>query len=138
VTAPDLSTTEQQTVDRFGIFAEEELVEQAIVQALDSDDPNDWTPRALAAAAVAALRGPSPAEAGRCGHEAPRVVDGPPVHCALAAGHAGWHRGADGSEWSDRSPADKTTGAPVLLHPGEWRLSRADVVAASEKAEDSQ
>lgn len=43
--------------------------------------------------------------AGRCGARTPGIrLPGPdrtpPVHCALPAGHAGWHKGDDGSEWT--------------------------------------
>jgi hypothetical protein len=30
-------------------------------------------------------------ETGICGHQAPQIVNGPPVFCALRAGHIGWH-----------------------------------------------
>jgi hypothetical protein len=95
MTAPDLSVTEQATVDRFGIFAEEERVDrvtEALSQhgyALIEDEGDgyslvcpcgDWsTPcnrasggkllgarkrhqRHVAEVAIAALRGPSPAD----------------------------------------------------------------------------
>lgn len=36
---------------------------------------------------------------GRCGGEAPRIVNGPPVFCSLRWGHRGWHE--DGAtSWS--------------------------------------
>lgn len=58
MTAPIPTPAEQAVIDRFGIFAEEETVElvaRAIDRALDSDDPDDWMPRGLARAVVAAI-----------------------------------------------------------------------------------
>lgn len=68
---------------------------------------------------------PAENDAGRCGNEAPRLVNGPRVWCRLRADHAGWHRGDDGSEWSAetdtpvrverlRVPTDR-----LLPNPGE-------------------
>ena len=38
---------------------------------------------------------------GRCGQEAPRIVGGVLTFCRLPHGHAGWHKGDDGSEWNE-------------------------------------
>ncbi len=52
------------------------------------------------AAARSVAGSPTP-EVGRCGNAMPRVLKGTrPDFCRLPAGHAGWHRGDDGGEWS--------------------------------------
>jgi hypothetical protein len=58
----------------------------------------------LAAEIASALTLRAP-DVGRCGHEAPRLLGGAPSFCRLPHGHAGWHRGDDGSEWSAHSDA---------------------------------
>ena len=37
---------------------------------------------------------------GRCGNAAPELVGATLMHCCLPAGHPGWHKGDDGSEWT--------------------------------------
>lgn len=41
---------------------------------------------------------------GRCGNQAPPIagIASTAVWCKLPAGHAGWHKGDDGSEWMFR------------------------------------
>ncbi|WFF07235.1 hypothetical protein O7622_01140 [Micromonospora sp. WMMD1076] len=42
----------------------------------------------------------TPGQVGRCGHVSPALIrPAPPTHCALPAGHAGWHRDDDGAVW---------------------------------------
>jgi len=41
----------------------------------------------------------TPSLAGRCGDSSPTIPGIWPARCALTAGHAGWHKGDDGSEW---------------------------------------
>ncbi|MFI6819748.1 hypothetical protein ACIBJE_02200 [Micromonospora sp. NPDC050187] len=45
---------------------------------------------------------------GRCGETAPDILGHQLPSCSLTAGHAGWHRGDDGSEWTTRKPNPAT------------------------------
>jgi hypothetical protein len=56
--------------------------------------------------------------AGRCGEQTPEIVGGVAEYCALPAGHAGWHRGDQGAEWS---PAES-----VIVRPGDTVIFRVN------------
>jgi hypothetical protein len=52
---------------------------------------------------------------GRCGHHMVGLVDVRPMPvCALPAGHAGWHKGDDGAEWSRGPDLDDPLVVAVL------------------------
>lgn len=86
----------------------------------------------------------TPGAVGRCGDRAPGVMPGArsQVVCRLSHGHAGWHKGDDGSEWThgDPTPGEvcpsrcgRNDPCPDPWHdrptPGEVRLSDVEALA---------
>lgn len=58
---------------------------------------------------------PAPA-VGRCGERAPQFFPTvPTVHCALLAGHPGWHRADDGCEWTDGDAMRPAATDPLVV-----------------------
>lgn len=88
---------------------------------------------------------------GRCGNRFTTTISSLPVPrgvCALPAGHAGWHRSDEGTEWNDpREPGTTRVEYGVRLHwndgttedmPRASRVDAARTVAlhAQKRAED--
>lgn len=74
----------------------------------------------------------SSSEVGRCGMPTPVTAAVPglrPPPCCLPAGHAGWHRNDDGTEWG-RVPISGSAGAGTVIRGGEEDRS-ADAASES-------
>lgn len=90
--------------------------DQALAEAIQLErQGKSGKVRALGFTATADLLENTPAVAGRCGDIAPSLAllsNRVRQTCCLTAGHAGWHKGDDGSEWSWHDDADQTATAP--------------------------
>jgi hypothetical protein len=77
-----------------------------------------------------------PGEVGRCGHKALRIGPewGAQVFCRLPSGHAGWHRGDDGSEWTNDTAPDEV----VRDIPEEIDMDDEEIDAAAQRARDDE
>lgn len=81
---------------RFELAAAVALIESGAEHLLQMDDEHTAAQLADVTEIVA---GPRYSQPGRCGFSQPGVIEST-VTCCLPAGHDGWHRGDDGSEWS--------------------------------------
>ncbi|MBM0235931.1 hypothetical protein JNW88_00315 [Micromonospora sp. ATA32] len=124
--------------------ADVKLVARALVDAEDTPrwvpddaDPDEaerghYAHAVLAALAVAGRL----ATNGRCGDIAPSLsllASRIRQTCRLTAGHAGWHRGDDGSEWVEHGPADAARQQHHVIAftgDGTWSLEHPPSCAA--------
>jgi hypothetical protein len=98
------ATEAEQAVERITAVAAqyEAYVAACKAEGIDYDEALETAAADIRAALGGVAR--DDGQRGRCSNQAPAVagIAQTAVHCKLPAGHAGWHKGDDGSEWMFR------------------------------------